>query len=192
MTEGTKDPLALSDLTEVIAAIEVTHANADHAYELECMWLKIEIEELNRRNVKAGDEDLPSKARRVLEMGAKHLAQGRPSMELMAWFSTVILHRLNGNEPSLDHAFRLENPPHRPKKDPYSDAAIKAALGHIRKAGLDLTAAQHRIVRNEALDIAYTTRWGATPTEHTTKGIDAETIRSRRRTIGKTLATLGY
>jgi hypothetical protein len=192
MTEGTKDPLDLSDLPEVIAAIEAKNANPDHAYELECMWLKIEVGELKRRNVKAGDGDLPSKARRVLEMAAKHFAQGRPSKELMAWFSTAILHRLNGTEPSLDHAFRLENPPNRPKKDPFSDAAIKAALGHIRKAGLDLTAAQHHIVRNEALDIAYTTRWGATPKEHSAKRLDAETIRSRRRTIGKTLATLGY
>ncbi|MGZ8302923.1 MAG: hypothetical protein ACXW2U_10100 [Telluria sp.] len=192
MSGDTKSALDLSDLTEIIDAIEVKNADADHIYGVECQWLELEIGELRRHDVKAGDGDQSSKATRVLEMAAKHLVEGRPSKVLMAWIATSFLNRINGSEPSLDHAFRLENPSHRPKKDPYSDSAIKAALGHIRIAGLDLSAEQHRIVRNEALDIAYADRWRATPKEDKAKGIDPETIRSRRRTIGNTLATLGY
>jgi hypothetical protein len=188
-TRSRPDP---SDITEVVAAIEVQIADGDPAYYIECQWLEMEIGELIRHDVKPGDGDQSSKARRVLEMAAKHLAEGRPSKVLMAWIAQSFLSRLKGSEPSLDHAFRIENPSHRPRKDPYSDAAIKAALEHIRTAGLALTPAQHRIVRKEALDIAYSARWRATPTEHKAQRIDPETIRSRRRIIGKTLAQLGY
>ncbi|WP_211451153.1 hypothetical protein [Collimonas antrihumi] len=183
---------------ELIDSLERLDAEAetlDHAYQLECIWLRSEISELIRREVKGGDGNLPSKAKRVLEMGARHIAEGRPSEEFLTWVAASISRTLNKSEHSLDHAFRLENPPNRPRKDPYADPAIMAALEHIHAANAARDAGagvKPDTVREEAVDIAYALRWNKTLQEHRADGVDAESIRSRRRTLSKSLAKLGY
>jgi hypothetical protein len=179
--------IGCTSMRELDRALE----SADHAYLLECKWLESEIKELNRRDVNPGDGDLPSKAKRVLEMGARHISEGRPSTTFMQWVAVSILRTLNGKEHRLDHAFRIENPSNRPKKDPYSDPAIKAALAHLyEQSHLDSLNADS--VRKEALDIAYAVRWKNTPERHKALGVEAETIRSRKRGLDGTLRKLGH
>jgi hypothetical protein len=182
------------------------HCNDDYApedagYFLEVQFLKHEIKELVRYEVKPGDGDLLSKARRVLEIGAKHIAEGRPSDEFLQFVAFSIIKTLNGDEPTLDRAFRLEGRNQRPNKDPYSDPAINAYLDAMQKCELnavdsDQTPIQYeralRDAQGKAIDAAYTVRWGTTPQNDKARGIDTESIKKRRASIRKTVKDLGH
>jgi hypothetical protein len=86
------------------------------------------IPELVRHEVFPGDGDLPTKARRVLELGAKHISEGRPAPVFLQYVASSINAYLNGEETSLDSAFRLKNKKHRPKADAFEDDAIVAYI----------------------------------------------------------------
>jgi hypothetical protein len=188
---------------ELAAAWEEFESSLEHedgAYFMECGLLEIAIHELVRDKVSPGDghlyeksagrEILKAKAKMVLEMGARHIMEGRPSESFLKFVAYSIMRMLNGNEVSLDHAFRLKSPAHRPESDPYTETAIKVALEHIHaqlRAGVSF-----EIARNEAIDKTYVIRWGKTPQEHATDGVDAESIRNRKRSFGKKLESLGY
>lgn len=172
----------------------------DAGYFLEVMLQKIEIKELLKYEVKPGDGSLIAKAQRVLETGAKHIAEGRPSEEFLRFVAYSIIKTLTGEEPSLDSAFRLENRPQRPNEDPYSNPAILKYLEVMGKQfaefdGSDLTPGQRQKALNaqqrKAIDAAYEAKFGITPQADKKRGTNEESIRKRKTSIKDTLAYLG-
>lgn len=183
------------ELIESFSELE-SHAEEDAAFWLECRWLENEIRELLHYQVTPGDGTLNAKAKRVLEVGVKHIAEGHPSELFLQFVVYAITRTLNGQEKSLDHAFRLARPPRRPKKDPYQDPAILAALEHIhmKHFGNEASAAKvcAETVRAEAVDKAYTVRWKHTPEKAKKNKINSDSLSKRRKSLEKTLSRLGY
>lgn len=172
----------------------------DAAYFLEAVALEASIRELVRYEVKPGDGDLPTKARWVLETGARHIAEGRPTDAFLRFVAYAINTALNSKRPSLDRAFRLKSPAHRPESDPYTDEAIQKGLdllyqetAQLDGQRLDSKAREKALVaiRRKVIDAAYTVRWKDSPDEHKANGIDPESIKKRRNTLRKTFQRLG-
>lgn len=180
----------------------------NQGYFLEVALLKSQIREVVNFQVLPGDclinadgsGKLAAKARAVLTIGVKHLTEGRPSNEFLAFVGRSIQAMLIGQEPSLDHAFRLVLQAHRPTKDPYADPAILKYLDvigeHLGSQRSEQTPEQSKkALKNaqiEAINAAYEVRHGASPKDHETRTIDKEAIKKRKASLRNELSRLGH
>ncbi len=190
---------SIEKLADEILTIE--NEPLDSVYFLDVELLKFSIKELISYKLSPGDISLNEKARWVLETGAKHIAEGRPSIEFLQFIAYALARTLNGDEPSLDHAFRLKARNRRPTKDPYADPAVIAYLAQMkeyscRTTDSNLTQAEAtrslKKAKKNAIDKAYEARWGATPQSHKIEKINLTDIDGRKRSIRSTLKKLGH
>ena len=84
--------------------------------------IQLHIKELEKGTVSYGDVNLKEKAKRILELGANQILEGRePSKDFLLFVATSIKKVIDGDQITLDHAFGLTRKRARPRKDPRDD-----------------------------------------------------------------------
>lgn len=155
--------------------------------------LTTEINELLKGEIAYGDGDITVKARRVLEVGANQILQGKsPSPDFIRYVAICITKALEDQTVSLDQAFRIKNSRGRPQKDPQEeDHIIDAFLKEIyisSKAGAYSIQEQ----QDRAFQAAYKAMHGKTIQEHKDKKFDPKSIDSYMTETRKLLHARGY
>jgi hypothetical protein len=163
-----------------------------HAGLLESAWLEAACDEVVLRTVSYGDGDLANKAARVLRVGALQILNGHRSDRFLEFLALGILSHLDGDEASLDHAFRLKSRTGRPPFSVEKEADVIAAF---QRAILKLHGAPPLQRWDRALNWAIKARYGASPKEVRAQHASWRSIRFledwRKETV-KLLAKYGY
>ena len=151
--------------------------------------IQLHIKELEKGTVSYGDGNLKEKAKSILELGANQILEGRePSKDFLLFVATSIKKVIDGDQITLDHAFGLTQKQARPRKDPQDDDLTVSSFLCAMELMSDKPDKESLL---EALNAAYTARYGESMADQHAKNWDKKSIGDRMTGVKRVLRKRG-